>query len=116
MHDSVLRILEAAEENCRYNGGDWAGWDNAYHLLGTYGEITIPEFWPETAIIQIENALIELKEYEKSIRSVFMEKGVEDLVHVECCDGEVWLYKTPWDAWQDRLGAKPWFACGRLAK
>jgi hypothetical protein len=116
MHDSVLRILEAAEENCRNNGGDWDGWENAHHLLATYGEITLPEFWPESAIREIDGHLKDLKEFEASIRQVLTANGNEQLVCVECCDGEVWLYKTPWNAWQDRVGEKPWLACGRLAK
>jgi hypothetical protein len=116
MHDSVLRILEAAEENCRFNGGDWAGWENAHHLLATYGEITLPEFWPESAISELENALTELKGHEASIRSVLTETGVEDLVHVECPDGEIFLYRTPWHAWKDKDNAESWLAVGRLAR
>jgi hypothetical protein len=116
MHDSVLRILEAAEENCRYNGGDWAGWRNAYHLMETYADITMSEFWPESAIREIDGALVELKEYEVSVRQVLTANGNEHLVCVECPDGEVFLYKTPWNAWMDRNGERPWLACGRLEK
>jgi hypothetical protein len=113
IHEKVLTILEAAEENCR-NGGDWAGWENAQHLLETYREIDVSEI--ESAVRQIDGALIELKEYEAQIRLVLTANGNEHLVCTECPDGDVWLYKTPWNAWMDRNGERPWLACGRFMK
>jgi hypothetical protein len=113
MNETVLKFLEAAEENCRINGGDWYGWENAQHLISTYAD-TLGKV-PETAVLELESALAELKKYEDSIEPVLTGNGIQHLVRVETLDAEIWLYKTAWDAWQDRDGSKPWLPCGRAA-
>jgi len=114
MNETVLKFLEAAEENCRINGGDWYGWENAKHLISTYAD-TLGKV-PENAVLELEYALAELKKYEDSIEPVLTGNGIQHLVRVENLDAEILLYKTPWDAWQDRRGEKPWLVCGRLAQ
>ena len=93
-------ILIAAEENNLYNGGDWAGWDSAQHLIETYNACTVD--CEETLAEQLK----ELQTLEKTW----------DGTHVwaETCDGGTLLgYLSPWDALQDSDGSKPWLANAR---
>ena len=112
MREQAMAILEAAEENCRNNRGDWSSWTSAQELCETYTEISTNN----DDIAEIELALTELKEYEASIRTVLTGDGIEQLVHTSCPDGEFFLYKTPWNAWMDRNGERPWLACGCFMK
>jgi hypothetical protein len=96
-------ILFAAEENNRYNGGDWAGWEDAQQLIETYDQCVVD--CEETLTEQLK----ELKSYEKTWDGEY--------VWAETCDGGEELgYLTAWDALRDAEGGEPWLAKTRRPK